>query len=563
VLDLDPYDTVTRWTLIDNLLSRGEIDAAWEELCRAPEPLDPADPAQARLWIHLNVRYGSSETTVATCLRLMRRFADNEDFCHFATTNLIVAVTTGSSVHSHLMDEVRGEIDRFFERWPHTTLQAIPNSDATQLMAKLDELTRPSEEQLRELRYVLHGVLTGTAPLSRLTISAKRSYAEILIHRGVSVIPARHPDPTEHAACLAAAAVHADADTVLDLTTAVVLGALPERLRDAAIGAFARVMTTNTVMMDALSAREALALRSTSSIRYDAERGRSVVDEITKHEADRLAVEADDLLRFIRSLNRLPRPASHVVEVADFQPLRAWISPADLAQHQQILLWSDDPLLRLVARRAGVPTTSTPAVLQHLLERGDITGAEHEGAVRTLIRARIGDFPLYEDRLFELAEEDAWQPYGVAQALGRPATWQTPSRTMNLFSRLVIQIRARQAHTLPDWLYLAVKGATAWAASDSAATEITARLMAIAMDIGRADAAQAVSLTMAARMASVQAANPDHPARPDPLPLCMRLIRDVYAERLPPDLAMQLAMSLVSAHSSEDRLAVIEELMRI
>ncbi|MEU7913929.1 PIN domain-containing protein [Microbispora bryophytorum] len=560
-LDLDPNDSATRWTLIDILLHRGEVDTAWQELSQAPKPLDPTNAAQARLWIHLNVRRGSSTTTVTTCLRLLRRFADNQDFIAFVANNLIISGTIDDTVPTYLRDEVHAEFKQFFERWPTNPLRRIPAADLTAAIAQVSEIVRPSEEALQHRRYLMRGVLTGSLPLSVLAASAGRSYAEVLVLRGGSVIPVRHPDPREHSACIAAATAHTDADIVLDTTAAVVLNILSGSLRNTALGMFARAFTTDTVTLDALAARDFLAMRSTASLVFDEHHRTLVIEHTSAEEADRLADEASGLLTFIRRLDRMPRPESSILPLPDLPPLITWTSAADLALQQHSALWSDDPVLRAIARDAGIPATSTPAVLRRLLDRGDISTEEHEAAIRTLISARIADFPLNEQRLFELAEDDNWQPRGVAYALSRPGAWRIPSRAARLFSRLVVQICAHQPRTLHDWLYLAVQGAAGSAPTPGVATDITARLMAIAMETGKADATAAVTLTVAARRALAQTADPDQPARPDPLPGCARLIRDVYARYFRPDLATQLALSLVSEHNKDDRLAVVEALL--
>lgn len=561
LLDLDPDDATTRWTLIDILVHRGELDVAWQELSRAPEPLDPVNPAQGRLWIELNVRRGAPIVTVTTCLRLLRRFADNESFSAFVATNLLRPETIDDSVPTHLREEVRDELTRFFQRWPAAAPRAIRATDPAEIMAEVGKLIRPSEEDLQRRRYLLYGLLTGQVPLSFLAASAGRSYAEILVLRGGSVIPARHPDPREHAACAAMAADHTDADIVLDATAAAVLNTLPESLRNRALGLFSRTFTTDSVTIDALAARDSLALRSTSSFVYDEQHGPQLIEHISPEEADRLAAESDSLLALIQRLDRTPRPGSSAFPLADSPPLIAWASAADLALHQHTALWSDDPILRAIARQSGVPATSTPGVLQQLLARGDISTEEHETAIRAMLKARIADFPLHEQRLLELAEDDSWHPRGVAQALSRPGAWQTPLRTAALFGRIVVQIRTHQPRTLPNWLYLAVQGATAAATTPTAATDITARLMAIAMESGKVDTTTAVMLTTTARTALTQSADPDQPAHPDPLPSCARLIRDAYAQHLEPDRATQLVVSLVSAHAKDDRLAVVEALL--
>lgn len=560
VLRREPSDTAARWVLIDILVHRGELNAAWRELCSAPEPLDPPGPAEGRLWIQLNVRRGSLAPTIAMSLRLLRRFSDNDDFSEFVVTNLLI-LGVDDTVPASLQENVRTEISRFARRESTGSLRTISATDTASALAQLRELAGPSEEQLQKRRGLQHGVLTGTIPLSLLAAATGRSYAEVLLLRGGSVIPARHPDPAEHAACLATVSTHIDADIVLDTTTAVVLNILTAPLRNAVLGLFARGRTTDSVMIDALAARDALGLRRVGFLVYDEQQDAFVPQQISVEEAERLAVEADELVDLLGSIDRLPSPDSRMFDFEDAAPMAAWASAANLAHQQHTALWSDDPVLRLLAREAGIPATSTPALLEQLLDRGDITAAEHEAAIRNLIIARVADFPPDRQRLLELAEEQVWLPQAVAHVLGRPAAWQNTVSTGALFGRLVGQAGRHQPHTLPDWLYTAALGASARPLTPTAATDITARLLAIAMQIGQADATTAAALTAAARTALTDSANPDHAPRPDPLPACVRILRDAYAPHLPPDRATQLALSFIAAHNREDRLAAAEALL--
>lgn len=131
----------------------------------------------------------------------------------------------------------------------------------------------------------------------------------------------------------------------------------------------------------------------------------------------------------------------------------------DLAAHRRAPLWIDDPFLRLVARQAGVAAFSTVAVLDRLVQHRLITAEQHEAAVRTLIKERIGDMPFDETRLLELAEDEAWRAGSVAVVFGRAATWTDPSRALRLFGRIVGLARAHNPQAVPAWLYQAVQGA--------------------------------------------------------------------------------------------------------
>lgn len=160
-----------------------------------------------------------------------------------------------------------------------------------------------------------------------------------------------------------------------------------------------------------------------------------------------------------------------------------------------------------------------------------------------------------------LAEDDAWQPAHVAVALGRRATWTDPLRAVNLFGRLIIQIRSHGPQTLARWLHYAVRGAATSANTSDAAADITALLLTIAIQAGRTPAHDAVHLMTAAKAGLADAADPDQPPGPDPLPRCACLLRDDFAQELSAAAATRLALSLFAGLADPDRYAVLEALL--
>jgi hypothetical protein len=82
------------------------------------------------------------------------------------------------------------------------------------------------------------------------------------------------------------------------------------------------------------------------------------IDETDEAEADRLAQDAERLDDQIETLTRGTTPPSE--RTFDEQwagQLRTSASPLDLAEAEQAMLWSDDPVLRSLARGTGVRVT--------------------------------------------------------------------------------------------------------------------------------------------------------------------------------------------------------------
>jgi len=431
VLQIDPADASSRWALIHTLLHRGDLNEAWRVLHDATQPLDPSNTSDARAWIQLHRRRGQPVETIAGCLRLLRRFGDDEQFSAATLINLMLPWPTPIELPGGLRAQLATESERFFASWPASAdLRRIQTADLIQLRTDMITMIRRSSEEQQQWRRLVHGLAHGQVPLGVLAAVTRRSYAEICLHRGDGMLPAHNPDPHEFAASIDAAQAGEDQDVVIDTPAVTVLNTLADHVRKTAMARFARVLTTDDVMIDALAAKDTLALRSTASWRYDDQHDHLLLDETAEAEADRLAGEADRLYDAIEALARLTPPAERTFDDMRTPALSTWASPLDLARAEGAVLWSDDPVLRALARGTGVRATSTTAVLHHLASTGVLADDQLETCVRTLIKARIGNLPLNEQRLLELAEEDNWKPASVAAALARPANWADPLRTL-------------------------------------------------------------------------------------------------------------------------------------
>ncbi|MFI7081281.1 hypothetical protein ACIBO1_28665 [Micromonospora sp. NPDC049903] len=508
VLQIEPDDGVSRWTLIRAHLQRGELSAAWRVLHQAPEPLEPSSPADAQAWVKMYRRRGHPADTIAGCLRLLRRFNDNESLASTVLINLMLPWSTPVELTNEVRAQIAAEIDRFFRRWPNSSgLRRIQTADHEQLRAEMINMARNDELQ-QEWRRLVHGLGRGDAPLGLLAVLARRSYAEICLCRADGVLPAHLPKRDEFTASANAARDAIDHDVAIDTAAISVLLALPDDIRAAAMARFSRVITADDVMLDALTAKDTLSLRGTASWRYDEQLDHLLLEETAEVEADRLASEACRLHDAVEALTRLTPPTDRMFGNHRSSALMAWSAPLDLAKARGTVLWSDDPWLRAVARDAGVPATSTLAVLQHMEAAGVITAETFEHCVRTLIKAGIGDLPLDEQRLFELAEDDNWKPAAVAGALARPATWAAPDRTFAFYARLIDQVQHHAAATLPSWIYAAAKGATLLA-RPAQATEIAAVLLATTIAVTTEQGHDVAHLVAATRQALVDTNHPD------------------------------------------------------
>ncbi|MET7427301.1 hypothetical protein [Dactylosporangium sp. NPDC005555] len=562
VVQIQPEDTTSRWVLMRTLLHRGDVNDAWRVLHGAPEPLDPSNTADARAWIQLYRRRGQQVETVAGCLRLLRRFNDDEQFVAFTLTNVMLPWPEPVELPEQLRAQLANESEQFFQRWPGSPhLRRLQTGDLDQLRTDMITMTRRSSEDDLRWRRLSHGLARGQLPLGLLAAAARRSYAEICLRRGDGALPAHLPDRLEFIACVEAAEAAEDHDIVIDTPALAVLQVLPNDVRQAAMSRFARVLTSDNVMVDALAAKDALAFRSTSSMRYDELHDHLLLDETAEDEADRLADEAVRLHAAIEALTRRSIPTTQTLDESGAGELRTWASVLDLALADGVVLWSDDPVLRAHARAVGVRAASTTAILHRLRAVGVLTAEQHEDCIRRLIKARIGHLPLNEQRLLELAEDDNWHPCAVGAALARPPFWADLRRSLTFYQRLIAQARIHAPSTLPNWLYAAVRGATILLPRPDRATVVAAGLLAATIETAAAGGEQVEHLLVATRRALADTDDPDQPPAADPLPNATTLLRNTHAETSGHELAARIVITTFTALSEADKNTVIWTLL--
>ncbi len=560
---LAPADESGRWALVQILMRRSDLDAAWRTLTTAPQPLDPRNVGEAQMWIELHRRYGPADQTVNGSVALLRRFGTSEQFSAYVLTSLLAPGSSRDPLPPAVLADFHRAIDTFFQRWPDSPyLRRISSDDPGELLARLTAMVTPSEEEVVHRRRLTRDLMLGRLPLGILTQAIKRSYTEIIIRRDVGIIPALHPDPREFTASLAAVSSALDKDVAIGIDALAVLAALPADVRELATRSFSRLITTDDVLRDARNGHDSLAQRTTATWFYDVHARSGRMAEVPQDEADRLAGQSAQLLATIQGLSRYPRPVRRAAPDADETAFAGWMSVIDLALDQQIPIWTDDHVLRAIARQIGLSAISTPALLADLSEQSALASDRHEDAVRAMIKARVGDFPVNEQRLMELAEDEGWAPVSVAVVLSRPAAWTNTLRTATLFVDLLQSARPHRPLDAPNWLYAAIVGATLAAADPLAATDIAARLLALALYNTAAQGELATNLVTAARQALADSDDVDQQHAPDPLALSATLLRDAYSIALPPSIATSYVLASLSELSDTDRHTVRRALLQ-
>lgn len=559
---LDPSEASRRWHLIELLLARTDTAGAWRVYNAHPEPLEPHDLTQAHIWLVLQRAEGDPEVLAWGAVRLTRMFPDDEQLAARAVALLVAPNPRddGSPLPPELLADVRRLVSEYTRRWPQGAIKAIDidKDDPEGALAKIGELTRREPEEHKALLELAGQVARQELPLGMLAAFVHRPYAEIVVQRGLGLLPAGHPDPAERVQGLADARAALGGTCLADTSTIAVLALLPAETRRALLAAFRSVETVDETLTDAVLANERLAGRSTLTMGWDAQAGRPSVTEVPQEHAERLAHEAGQLLELVRSLHRRPsrageRDSDDTSGDARYSP---WMPTAETAEVEDRAVWADDGGLRALVRAMGAPAFGTADLLEALVETGRLSDEIRKEALAGMVRAGVWA-PLPVEELLRIAEQDDWKPSGAAAVVASPARWLRPREANVLLAQVLPSVADHRPEHTADWLCLCAR-AIGYAHPDPfAAAAVSGALLAVAVHLVEPDPPALPALLEAVR-AGLSAAAPDPDLVPDPLASFARLTLEVAEPE--PDTDPARLPALFDALDDDDR-ALLSELL--
>jgi hypothetical protein len=418
-------------------------------------------------------------------------------------------------------------------------------------LAEFRRQLEPGAAQYTEIR---RHVAQGEYPLGMLAMAARKPYAEALLRRAPGFLLAHPADLTlaEHERQLAAQAL--DGTVVIEPSSLHLASLIPDRWPDL-LAAFAHVQIPDASLRDILTARDGLALRSTTSMGWSAEQERMVIAEISQADADQLAERAAWMARTALELEVVQVGELKQFAEMDGDHSRSWLAPLELAKQQGAAVLSDDLALRGLARSLGIPTFGSIAVLDALVAAGHLDTAARDAALLQFRRHWVVDLPFDAAQLRALAEADQWQPGPAYFALTRPPTWQDRRQVLGFYRAGQQQIAATDPAHLPDWLHAAILG-FAGGQPPAAVTSMAGLLLSLTTLQANTDAAIFAKLVPAARQATTELGGGD------PLPQTVRDIAAVFEEALGhAEGARYALLHAFSALDPADRLLAVRVLL--
>jgi tetratricopeptide (TPR) repeat protein len=559
LLALDERDEEARWAVILVMVRQGLIEEARRTYESAPVKLTAASPDQARAWIVMGIANADCDEIeyVNGVLDVAGQFKDDEEVQGQAIAAILAPREQKTTLPLPTQMRFNNLIESFFKTWPESSrIRRFNASDIESLVRQMADIVRPSQEEKVLRDEIADQLARNTLPWAFLSAITGRSYSEIVVLRAGGILPARHNDAAEQQMCTEAAQAAINKNVVLDITAAAVLLELPE-INDTLIGKFDRLTSSEGERLDAMNAVAFLRGRSTSSWVYDEQTDRGRLVEISEDLAEAHFAKATELLSLIRMCRIV-----HVAEDSRLHELRnlatpSWATAVQCAAQNEIPFWCDDVALRGLARSIGVRSFSTPALLEVLLQHGQLTAEQYEGAIRRLIKGFVGDFALHHARLSGILAGGREAVGPIASIFSRYSAWADVNSACQIWSQLVKQAVAFDRACAAEMLYLAVIGIARVQRSPTNRREAAALLLSAAVSVVASYPVSVAQCVAAARMAlsTVRQTSADDD---DPLGRTIEMLHATFVYLLGLKAATTHLSFSFSALDGSDRQKVLE-----
>lgn len=463
---LDEADVSARWALTRCLHAQRDFEQAWYALTATGRAVEPRSPEEALVWLDLCGRYAPRDRLFGLLLDALPKWKNDEVV--FAAFIQVFLMTPGESAKASepQAQAIRDAISEFTEQFPESTrFYAVTVDEQDPLAGLQAELIRHD----RDLSPVDEAVRDGRLPLGVLAFAAGRTYTEASLRRAAGVVFAH--DVQDKAESVGQALSGA-ATVVIDPTAGHTLALLSSTTTAFLVGVVPAATTTDSLFDDALLARDALSHRSTLTVGWDSATNAPVVSEISDADAEQLATRSALVVQLMSRFRRLPRRELRHFDDAPSLRNAAWLSGLDLALELGAPYWSDDLVLRRLARQRGLQTFGTLALMEWARRSPGAPSKEVlEAEAATLLSNYYVSLPFSLEVWRLSAAEDGWKPRGAAAALERVGIWSSPASVVQFVLEALREVQAVDAEAVRDWIASAAVGLGKIAGNDGAAIQ--------------------------------------------------------------------------------------------
>jgi tetratricopeptide (TPR) repeat protein len=452
---LAPDNQNVRWALIHCLVRSGDGEGAWAALTRPGEPIQPRDLQDARVWISLASVHDKTPLFVSRSLEVMRQFPDDAEFLGGVLAQIYFGLSNNKGEVSETdLAALHAATASFTESHPKsTTFRVIPVGPDDQPLAPLEKelRDRAGNKELMELERQLQD---GELPLGFAAEATGGSYTEIALKRGAGLVYSHNPAQEDQSRLAITDAL--GGSVAIDTTAAVSLSLLDPQLAHQLTGVFASLETTDVAFRDAQRAQQMLSFRSTMSATWNEAQQRLVPSVISEQEADRAAERANRTVEILHACKRTAWTSPR--HVGDLQMKGVWLSTLDQAIDARTAFWSDDMLLRLVGLEYGLKSFGTVDLIRELVRAQRIQPELGRLAEATLLANFHVDLGFNLEVMRLGAELTAWEGAGVAAALTRPSTWETPRQVADFLHEALSKVAQNSPTALQTWVQCSATG---------------------------------------------------------------------------------------------------------
>lgn len=458
-----PGTSDLQWSIIGAAHNQGRQSRA-REYYEQFHPEITAIP-HAGLWMSLHMQNGFSQADVNTALDLIDRWPDDTSFETQVMAAFLGAAARRTPGGTPILPDLDPQTLQRFQsrlltypsRHPDGPIQAI-NADPHDLADMLGAQLAPQAERTEIVQRL---VREGRIWLGALAAMLVRPYAQALIMRACGIILAVTPDPPEFDFELYAAHAALDRAVIVESSALAVATTIPGRWPQLR-GAFTELRFPRNAWSDFQAAQDNL-LRdpdTTFSVGYDARRDVLVSHQLTQTEHEYLGCRVSDIGNALLDLTIIPSP--ELGPFADYSPSDTdpALSPLALAAETGMPLWSDDVVLRALAREHRILAFGTLALLDALTETGRLPDTLRDDVLH-LARSYTVDLMLTPEELLSLAAETGYQPGPATAVLGRPVFWAEPAAAHDVLLQLITHVHAHAPQTVITWFRAACTGLVA------------------------------------------------------------------------------------------------------
>ena len=394
-LNFDDQNPKVAWSFVWSLARLARYREARSVIER--RSLWPTDEQDAELFADVLIHTAPPEEALE---RLVALADDVPDVRAVEVRLAMLAVAADADrVKPELLERAAARLQTVPEQFPEGGIQQYE----IDLADPLRDIRPHLEQRAKAAAQASEALTRGEVPLAAMAAATGRDVGSLLL--GLNVLPLGIGNTAVDDFELQDAREAIGHRVVWESTSINVAGGLGRLIFDKVRSAFQTPTVAQAVVDDArLGAHDAMAADPAGTLGMNPSTGEIFYHEYGPGELDRETHRAKSILDLFDGLSVLPNiDESSEGEIGKWVREEGHLDNAALATAEATLavvertgfpLYSDDPLLRTHAKRAGVGVFGTPCLLQAMHEQGMLNAAELEDAIAILLRSGAQGIPL-------------------------------------------------------------------------------------------------------------------------------------------------------------------------